>query len=192
MRHVSLQRFTGVAAALLLLLILTACSAAVGGQHAAAPEVGGPTTVFVVRHAERISDQDRDSPLSEAGLARARALAETLGESGIGAIYVTQYQRTQQTADPVATRLRLTPQVQPTSLTPPELARLVLDRHRGETVLIVGHSNTVAAIVHGLGGPAMPELETSRYGDLFVVIVPDDGVVRTTRAQFGMLPAPTP
>ncbi|CAN5854711.1 hypothetical protein BH23GEM6_BH23GEM6_23870 [soil metagenome] len=181
----NVQRYGSMAAALLLPL-LAACSSATSTRYSTAPEISEPTTVFVVRHAERISDQDRVSPLSGAGHDRAHALAEALGESGIQAIYVTQYQRTRQTAEPIAARLGLMPQVQATSVTPPELARAVLDRHRGGTVLIVGHSNTVNAIVNGLGGPALPELESSRYGDLFVVIVPAEGPVRTTRAQFGM------
>jgi hypothetical protein len=39
---------------------------------------GGPTTVAVVRHAERADDDPRDPHLSAAGHARAEALAEAL------------------------------------------------------------------------------------------------------------------
>jgi phosphohistidine phosphatase SixA len=177
--------------ALLALLFLPAsfgCRATTAGVIEAV-EVRAPTTIYVVRHAERVSEEDRDSPLSHAGGMRASALVEALGESGVDDIYVTQYQRTFQTAEPLATHLGLTIRTDTTTGgTEParQLARRVLERHRGETVLIVGHSNTVPAIVHALGGPEVPELDSSRYGDLFVVTIPTAGPVRTIRAQFGM------
>jgi broad specificity phosphatase PhoE len=177
--------------ALLALLFLPAafgCRATTSGVTEVVA-VRAPTTIYVVRHAERVSEADRDSPLSETGVVRSRALVEALGGSGVEAIYVTQYQRTRQTAEPLATHLGLAVRTDTTTGgTEParQLARRVLERHRGETVLIVGHSNTVPAIVHALGGPELPELESSRYGDLFVITIPATGTVRTVRAQFGM------
>ncbi len=62
-----------------------------------------PTTVFVVRHAEKGGDPaDRDPELSEAGRERARTLAHVLGEANITAIYSTPFLRTQHTAQPLA------------------------------------------------------------------------------------------
>jgi broad specificity phosphatase PhoE len=167
------------------------CRATTAGGVGAAtsPE---PTTIYVVRHAERISEEDRDSPLSPLGAGRARALVEVLGESGVDAIYVTQYRRTFQTAEPLASHLGVAILTDTTTGgTEParRLARRVLERHRGERVLIVGHSNTVPAIVHALGGPDLPELESGRYGDLFIITIPAAGPVRTIRAQFGMVRA---
>jgi broad specificity phosphatase PhoE len=180
--------------ALLALLFLPAsfgCRATTSGGIEV-EEARAPTTIYVVRHAERLSEDDRDSPLSPAGAARARALVEALGESGVDAIYVTQYQRTFRTAEPLATHLGvpiLTDSTTGGTEPARRLARRVLERHRGQTVLIVGHSNTVPAIVNALGGPELPELDSSRYGDLFVVTIPASGPVRTIRAQFGMVRA---
>ncbi len=53
-----------------------------------------PTTVIVVRHAERAAVEGQDPPLSEAGEQRARALIEAVGDAGVRAIYATQFQRT--------------------------------------------------------------------------------------------------
>ena len=53
-------------------------------------------TVIVVRHAEALTGDDPG--LSEAGTARANALAKSLKDAGITAIYVTQYARTRDTA----------------------------------------------------------------------------------------------
>ncbi|PYS80691.1 MAG: hypothetical protein DMF70_10390, partial [Acidobacteria bacterium] len=53
------------------------------------------TTVILIRHAEKIIDPNNSHPdLSPAGQARAHELARMFGDSGINAIYATQYKRT--------------------------------------------------------------------------------------------------
>jgi len=42
-------------------------------------------------------------------------------------------------------------------------------RRPGETLLIVGHSNTVPAIVATLGGPLLPDLGDREFDDLLVL-----------------------
>jgi hypothetical protein len=51
----------------------------------------------------------------------------------------------------------------------------------GSTILVVGHSNTVPAIVSALGAPAMPEIGDDEYFHLFIVRVTPSGatVIRT-------------
>src|SRR5215831_5142150 len=66
------------------------------------------TTIILVRHAEKIIDPaDPDVELSPAGEGRARELVDLFGDSGINAIYATQYKRTQQTVKPLADKLGL-------------------------------------------------------------------------------------
>src|SRR5207302_7571372 len=65
------------------------------------------STVFIVRHAEK-ADDSKDAELSEAGRARAEALANMLRDSKIGVICTTEFKRTQQTAAPLAKALGLT------------------------------------------------------------------------------------
>jgi broad specificity phosphatase PhoE len=182
-----------LALALALVLPAVACAPATPTRPTAYPTAAaaapaGPTTVYVVRHGERVSDEDRDSPLSEAGQSRAEALASALEAAGISAVYSTPYRRTRDTAAPLATRLGV--EIVEREAGGGEdaaraLARAILERHAGEAVLVVGHSNTVSLIVHALGGPALEELPTSRYGDLFIVTIPREGPVRSVRARFG-------
>lgn len=176
--------------ALLVPLLLLAPS---GCAPALARSAAEPTTVLVVRHAERASDTDRDSPLSPAGEARARALAEALADAGVTTVLATQYRRTQDTARPLADRLGLPVRVVETGgnteASSAALARRIRSEHAGETVLVVGHSNTVPPIVRALGGAEVGPLESTHYQNLFVVTIPPEGPARTLRTRFG---APDP
>ncbi len=160
---------------------------------ACAPTLARPTpsntTVIVVRHAERASESDPDSPLSPAGEARAVALAAALADAGIGTLFATQYRRTRDTALPLAERLGLPVRVEETGGSAEEsaaaLARKIRSEHAGETVLVVGHSNTVPPIVRALGGAEVGPLSSGDYDNLFVVLVPSEGPARTLRTRFG-------
>lgn len=152
----------------------------------AAPPVAA-TVVLLVRHAERAPGSG-DVPLSEAGQARARALAEVGKVAGVQVIITTQFQRTKQTAGPLADALGLTMVTVPTGL---DVAKHMGDvaaavkQHPGKTVLVVGHSNTIPGIVTALGGPRLADLCETEYDNLFTVILDAEGGARTVRSKFG-------
>src|SRR5687767_15049965 len=67
------------------------------------------TTVILIRHTEKNVEPDNPNPaLSPDGIERAQTLVHVLGQSGISAVYATQYIRTQLTVAPVASHLGLT------------------------------------------------------------------------------------
>jgi len=105
------------------------------------------TTYYIVRHAEK-ADKTRDTPLSAAGHARAKALRDTLMSQDITKIFVTDYKRTQQTVAPLATELGITP-IEVFANQTPELVQQ-LKAIKGGNVLIAGHSNTVPEIIDEL------------------------------------------
>ena len=76
-----------------------------------------------------------------------------LADAGVDAIFVTEYQRTQQTAAPLAARDHLKPVVIPANETG-ALIKTIRELKSG-VVVVVGHSNTVPAIIAGLGGPTV-------------------------------------
>lgn len=149
-----------------------------------------PTVVMVIRHAEKAADQGSDPSLTEDGAARARSLIEAAGDAGVAAIYSSQFKRTQETVAPLAAHLGLTVTTVEISganmaAYPTLLAEQILADHRGETVVVVNHSNTVPLIVEALGGAAVDEITEEEYDHFFVVVVPATGPVRTIRAQYG-------
>ena len=151
-----------------------ALPALVGIQPARGAEPA--TTVLLVRHAEKASDGGRDPTLTARGQAWSRALAVALAPAGVRAIYATPFKRTLQTAAPTAAALGLRVHETPVQADfTRDLARQILEAHRGQTVLVVGHSNTLGPTIAALGGGPTFELEESAYGDLFVCTVPAAG-----------------
>ena len=150
----------------------------------------GPTVIVLVRHAEKAIQPANDPPLTEAGVARAKALATALADANIQSIIATPTLRTQSTAKPLAEAHGLT--VETVALGPKEVhVRAVAAAalaHRGEGVLVVGHSNTIPAIITALGGPALADLCDTQYAMLFTVII-DGKNVRLIRGTYG---TPTP
>ena len=125
------------------------------------------TTIYIVRHAEKVSESDTTS-LSSAGKQRAITLADTLANKGIDSIFTTPYRRTRQTAEPLAQRIGLRLVEYPTRSNEAIVNRV--SHIRNKTVLIVGHSNTILDIAMGLGAqPAMDKIESGDFDNLLRV-----------------------
>ena len=138
----------------------------------------GPSLVVLVRHAEKASQTDPDPSLSEAGKARAMALVEALKHTTPSAIIVTSRKRTAETGEPLASKLGLKANVVALEgSTAAAHIAAVADAVRKQTgvVLVVGHSNTVPAIVKALGGPALPDICDASYATLYVLQPARDG-----------------
>jgi broad specificity phosphatase PhoE len=126
-----------------------------------------PTTLLLVRHADR--DQNRDA-LTPAGLTRAGDLARVAAKLAPAAIYHSDTQRTRDTAAPLAQALHLEPIERPAA----DVEGLVADilaRWRGQRVVVVGHGNTVPQLIRALGGPTLPDIAHDEFDDLFVLHV---------------------
>jgi broad specificity phosphatase PhoE len=146
-----------------VLLALAALAVLAWWWRASAPA----TTILIVRHADRLGTDDALTP---AGLARAQELAHVAAKAGVAAIYSSDTRRTRDTAQPLASALGLTPNLYPPDDTS-ALVRTIFADHRGQTVLVVGHSNTVARIIAAAGGPTLPDLADDEYDDLFALTV---------------------
>ena len=179
------------------------------------------TTLLLVRHAEKGSGLN--PALTTAGENRAEALVHVAEGAGVVAVYATEWCRTALTAEPTAASLGLEIQIQPNATTGDQLAGCgvsratalldpsvatsaqlvahVLSTHRGGTVLIVGHSNTVPAMVEAAGAPALcpdyfpladgdcripDQPGNSEFHHLFVLEVPRwFGSTRLVKATYG-------
>ena len=167
-----------------IVLLLLAVFLTIGAKRA--PVV---TTVILVRHAEKAAP-DGDPPLSAAGEARAQELARVLSGVPLDAIYVTQFARTQQTVQPLASARGIKPQVRQAggaqkATYAPDLAREVREHHAGKTVLIAGHSNTTVDVLQALGVRNPPPIADSQYDDLFVCTLVAGAEPRVVALRYG-------
>lgn len=143
-----------------------------------------PTTVFVVRHAEKMSPTARDPDLSPAGHDRARRLGEMLAAVPITGAYASQFKRTQQTLAPLAEARDGVDVKVIDARDPNGLAETIRVDHRGGNVAVAGHSNTVPAVLRALGVEDAPNIADSEYDNLFIVTLTADGGVHLTTLKF--------
>ncbi len=147
------------------------------------------TTIIFVRHAEKAETGGDDPPLSEAGERRVEELTRQLlavdVRAGIDAVYSTPYQRTQQTAQPIADELNLPVNTYDASDTEDFLEE-ILREHKGQIVLVVGHSNTVPAMIADVGGHQdVPDIAEDEYDNIYILAIPWFGKTKTIRMRFG-------
>lgn len=146
-------------------LLTLALGMAMMGSGTSSP-ARGQDTIFVVRHAEKAATPASDPGLSTEGKERAQALRALLGDAGISAIITTPTIRSQETAAPLATALGLTPISDP--MTDP---KVLVERLRtlSGNVLVVGHTNTIPALLKELGHPSAVTIAEAEFDNLFVV-----------------------
>ena len=173
-----------------------ALAALVAAPGAALAQRAATTTVILVRHAEKNTSNpaDPNPGLTPAGEQRARDLLAAIRRRPVRGIITTDLARTRLTALPVAQHFRITPEevqaggdIQVHVRTVADLVRA----HRGHTVLVVGHSNTVTKIIAALGGPALGDICDDAYSNLFTLVIPPTGTPRLTHGHYGAAdPAP--
>jgi broad specificity phosphatase PhoE len=121
--------------------------------------------VFVVRHAEKLSEADER--LTEAGHTRAAHLAAMLRDAGVSAIYSTDTERTIGTVKPLADLRKLPVQIYD-KVAP--LIEILRKEHPNDVVLVAGHTNTIPGILKALGCAGKFKIASDEYDNLFVVM----------------------
>jgi hypothetical protein len=172
------------------LVVLVAGLSAQGAGPVIAATAAQDTTVVLIRHAERQSLLDSNSPLSAAGQRRAQALVPLLETFHPAVLFVSDLRRTQQTLAPVAAKLGLVPQVW-THEGSDALAQELLAKHRGQVVVVCWHHDLFKKIARGLGvkGP-LPYWSLDSYDPLWVVRVTAKGEATfEARSQDASAPA---
>jgi len=148
--------------------------------------------IVLVRHGEKAAAPADDAVLSDAGRARADALAAAVGDAHVDAIITTQFARTRLTAKPLAEARHLTPIVIEGGGDIAAHVRATAAAVRAQPaglIVVVGHSNTIAPLIAALGGPTLPDICDGEYSRLFTLVLPADGPSRLIQSHYG---APDP
>lgn len=169
---------------ILFALLLTA------GPPSRAGEPTAATTIILVRHAERASNNG-DLPLSEAGRERAALLAHMLGHAGISHVFTSEMIRTRETAAPIAARFSLTPVVVPVA----DRDALVTALEKlpdGAAALVVHHGGPIPGIIQKLGAPEPTAIAEDQFDRLFVVTRTGIGRASVIEMRYGQPPHAAP
>ncbi len=179
--------------ALLAALALSACATPPVSQPPVVPSDRGETTVYLVRHAEKATDNPSDPELSAKGYARADSLATQLREAGINVVFTSHFKRTILTAAPLARLRNVTPEVVPargTTAAHIDSVVAAIRRNPGATILVVGHSNTIGPIAEALGGDKVGDLCDNEYSNLIVLAMPRAKPTRMLVESYGLPDSP--
>jgi phosphohistidine phosphatase SixA len=162
--------------------LVAACLLA--GALFSAPATAMPELVILVRHAERAAEPAGDPGLTHAGEQRAQALAQALAGLRVNAIVTTSLRRTRDTAAPLAKLLGVQPQAVDARGSAHVPAVVEAVRAQTGVVLVVGHSNTVTAILAALGGPKLADLCETSFHHAFL-LQPGTEPLRWARFSYG-------
>jgi len=173
---------------LLLALISIWCWSAAWEAGAARPPV---TTIYLVRHGEKDPTPGlTDPPLTAAGEARARLLARRLARRHPAALFTTDTRRTRATLAPLAQATGLAPLVY-SAKDPAALAARLGHDYAGQTVVVVGHSNTLLPLLAALGATAAPaEIKDEEFDYLFKVELRAGQAAHLTVSRYGAAAVP--
>jgi 2,3-bisphosphoglycerate-dependent phosphoglycerate mutase len=142
------------------------------------------TTIILIRHGERNAPTpaNPDPHLNAAGKARAKKLIHVVGQSGIKAIYRSHFVRAKETAQPLAAHLGLSA-IEIDEALP--IKNDILSNRAGQTVLVIGHSDTVPDLIKRLGAGNIPIIDDAEFDNLFVVNVFSPNRAALNRLKYG-------
>jgi phosphohistidine phosphatase SixA len=152
--------------------------------------IAQPATIIVVRHAEKAGPTG-DVPLTDAGHARAAALAHVLRGANISTIFVTNLQRTQQTAAPLAKALNLTPVIVPATDVAGLAAKLAA-LPAGTTALVVNHNPNVIQLAAKISAKDVASMEETEYDRMMILTPGADGKAALLTLRYGVASTPQP
>lgn len=157
-------------------MIVAIAGCATAATPAPIPAAGehGETIVYLVRHAEKSTENPSDPDLSTMGYVRADSLASQLREAGINVIITTHLKRAIETAQPLAKKRGITPEVvaiRGSTAAHVDSVVAAVRRHMGSRILVVGHSNTIGRIAEALGAPHIGDLCDNAYSDLIILSI---------------------
>ncbi|MHA7058954.1 SixA phosphatase family protein [Aquimarina sp. M1] len=135
------------------------------------------TTYILVRHAEKDLTDNANPNLTQKGKQRARKLAKLYTNTTIDFVFSTDYNRTMQTATPLAKSKNLKIlKYDPQNLYSTEFRQ----KTKGKTSLIVGHSNTTPDFVNKiLGESKYQDIQEDNYDQIFTIIIKGNQITDT-------------
>lgn len=125
------------------------------------------TQIFFIRHAEKERDGSKDPLLTKEGESRANHWAGVFKNVDFADVYSTQTIRTISTALPTAAQKGK--EIIIYDYKTVDIAAIA-QKYPGQSILIVGHSNSTPMLVNSLlGEDRFPEIDDNNFSNLYIV-----------------------
>lgn len=132
--------------------------------------------IYFVRHAEKDVVPKNDPPLTTDGVIRSVDLGTWFKDIQLDSIFSTDYARTRETAKPVAENKSI-----PISFYEPKGFADQLKEMQVDTILVLGHSNTILEQIEALGFKRpQEEISENEYDKIFEIRFASDEVITHT------------
>ncbi|WP_298953307.1 phosphoglycerate mutase family protein [uncultured Nonlabens sp.] len=143
------------------------------------------TTFYFIRHAEKATGQGNDPGLTAAGKNRASQWVNYFFIKDVDHVISSDFKRTRETAAPLALSKKLPVELYDVNKVD---GRSLLQRYRGKTVALYGHSNTINVYANALQKDSIyNELEELDYNHFFIVRVDKDGNSNATKESMDFM-----
>lgn len=141
-----------------------------------AQEKEGAKVFILMRHAEKEQTLGADPLLSPHGQQQALVLASLLKDQKISAVYATPYRRTEHTAAPLAKEKGVKVMFYDPTKGVALVEKLKTSPATEGATVLIGHSNTIPALVNALyGSQAVEAIAEDEYGQIFIVTLNEQG-----------------
>lgn len=131
------------------------------------------TTIYLIRHAEKLDDT-KNTDLSPKGYERAENWKKYFEKTPIDAFYSSGFQRARRTCQPMAFSRDIDISIYKNHLMD---LKEILDKNKGKSVLIVGHSNRIPTFINKLlGEEKYPEILEPEFGNLYIIKETDNQI----------------
>ncbi len=156
---------------LFLLLSFAIVSCNNSNSQSAEKEENGVTTFYFIRHAEK--QQGNDPALTARGEERANEWVNYFFLKNVDHVLSSDTQRTRSTASPLAKAQKLEVEIYDVAATN---GKDLLEKYRGKTVVLIGHSNTINTYANNLQDDEnYGELDDADFDHFFIVNVDENG-----------------
>jgi broad specificity phosphatase PhoE len=142
-------------------------NAAVAQNH---PSPGKQSKIYIVRHAEKLSGDD--PLLTEDGNKRAGDLMRVLKNKKIARMYVSEFKRTQNTADSLRIQLGIdTVQINADTSCNSLFAAITQHNDWNKPILVITHSNIIQKIIYKMGITSFSQenIPSNEFDNLYIV-----------------------
>jgi phosphohistidine phosphatase SixA len=135
--------------------------------------------VYIIRHGEK-EVSEPDPRLTAAGRERAAKWSDMVRLAEIDVVITSNAKRTRETGEIIAEQLTV-PQKQLPANDVAGVIDLIQFDHEDDTVLVVGHAETIPSILSALGVTDPVEVNQDDFANMFIVTAGAEGVPRLLR-----------